>query len=1070
MKFTENSLELSIMELFENEGYTHQTGQDIHREKTDVLLPELLRAFLLHRYAADGITESEIATIITQLKNISGSDYDANKRMLDLICNGFTFRREDKTQKDLFIQLVDFEEPERNFFEIVNQVEIQGREQLRIPDGIVYVNGLPLVVLEFKSAIKENTTIEDAYKQLTIRYRRDIPELFKYNAFVVISDGANNKIGSLFSPYEYFYAWRKVESTDKEVDGISSLITMVKGLFRKDRLVKVIKDFVYFPDSSDKETKIVCRYPQFFAAESLYKSIGSAIRPKGNGKGGIYFGATGCGKSYTMVFLSRLLMKSRELNSPTIVVITDRTDLDAQLSKIFIESKNYIGDENVECIESRALLKEKLEDRKSGGVFLTTIQKFCEDIKLLSERSNIICISDEAHRSQNNLEEKTVITDKGVEHKYGFAKYLHDSLPNATYVGFTGTPIDEMAQVFGDVVESYTMKESVADGITVNLVYEGRAAKVILDQKKVREIEDYYAQCEDEGANEAQIAASKKAVANLDAIIGDDDVVAEVAKDFINHYETRVREGATVEGKAMFVCSNREIAYKLWQKIVELRPEWNEKKVCSDGEILTEQDKKELKPIEKVKMVMTENKAKDTAGLFELLGNHDYRKELDRQFKNKKSNFKIAIVVDMWITGFDVPFLDTIYIYKPLQKHTLIQTISRVNRTYKGKEKGLIVDYIGIKKAMNAALKKYTSDDNEEFEDTDKAIDIVKDQIDVLNAMFNTFDFTNYFTRTPLQQLQCLNEAVEFVQHTEDLEKRFMEAVRRMKRAFNLCASSERLSKSEKDTIGFYVAVRSILFKLTKGDAPDITTMNRHVAQMINEAIKADGVEELFQVGKKVNFDIFSPEYLQKINDIKLPNTKIKILQQLLQQVIADYKKTNKIKAMEFSERMKKLIEAYNNRHYDTPEVLEEVVRQINVLLEDIQTDKNKFKELGISFEEKAFYDILVSCAQKFHFENQYLDDQMKELAKKVKALVDDKTRYTDWDQRIDVKAEMEADLMILLDENGYPPVPRNEVYNEVFEQAENFKKYNNNSVVEYYDFKEPQLKVADNNTPSYGI
>ena len=1069
MQFTEHSLELSIMELFENEGYTHQTGQDIHREKTDVLLPELLSAFLLHRYAADGITESEIATIITQLKNISGSDYDANKRMLDLICNGFTFRREDKNQKDLFIQLVDFEEPERNFFEIVNQVEIQGLEQLRIPDGIVYVNGLPLVVLEFKSAIKENTTIEDAYKQLTIRYRRDIPELFKYNAFVVISDGVNNKIGSLFSPYEYFYAWRKIESTDKEVDGISSLITMVKGLFRKDRLVKVIKDFVYFPDSSDKETKIVCRYPQFFAAESLYKSIGSAIRPNGNGKGGIYFGATGCGKSYTMVFLSRLLMKSRELNSPTIVVITDRTDLDAQLSKIFVESKNYIGDENVECIESRALLKEKLEDRKSGGVFLTTIQKFCEDIKLLSERSNIICISDEAHRSQNNLEEKTVITDKGVEHKYGFAKYLHDSLPNATYVGFTGTPIDEMAQVFGDVVESYTMKESVADGITVNLVYEGRAAKVILDQKKVREIEDYYAQCEDEGANEAQIAASKKAVANLDAIIGDDDVVAEVAKDFINHYETRVCEGATVEGKAMFVCSNREIAYKLWQKIVELRPEWNVPRALPEH---VEVGDKDYKPIEKIKMVMTENKAKDTKGLFELLGNHEYRRELDRQFKKVESNFKIAIVVDMWITGFDVPSLDTIYIYKPLQKHTLIQTISRVNRTYKGKDRGLIVDYIGIKRAMNEALKKYTGDDNEEFEDTDKAVAIVKDQISVLDAMFNEFDASDYYNGSPLKQLECLNKAVEFIQASEELEKRFMDAVRRMKKAFNLCSSSESITKSDKDKINFYIAIRSILFKLTKGDAPDITTMNHHVAQLINEAIKADGVEELFQVGKNVNFDIFTPEYLEKINAIQLPNTKIKILQQLLQQVISDYKRTNKIKAMEFSERMKKLVEEYNNRHLDdfTAQVLDEVTKQLNELLNDIQKDKDKFKELGISFEEKAFYDILVSCAQKFHFENQYPDDQMKELAKKVKALVDDKTRYTDWDQRIDVKAEMEADLMILLDENGYPPVPRNEVYNEVFEQAENFKKYNNNSVVEFYDFKEPQLKVADNNTPSYGI
>ena len=489
MQFTEHSLELSIIELFENEGYAHISGNEIHHDKGEVLLIDILRNYLLFRYANEGITENEINTAVSQIKNISSNLYDENKQALDFVRNGFTLRRDDSSKKDLFINFIDFDEPDNNIFQIVNQLEIHGREQLRIPDGIVYVNGLPLVVLEFKSAIKENTTIEDAYKQLTIRYRRDIPELFKYNAFVVISDGVNNKIGSLFSPYEYFYAWRKVESSDKDVDGISSLITMVKGLFRKDRLVKVVKDFVYFPDSSDKETKIVCRYPQFFAAESLYKNICSAIRPKGNGKGGVYFGATGCGKSYTMVFLSRLLMKSRNLNSPTIIVITDRTDLDAQLSKIFIESKNYIGDETVECIESRAILKEKLEDRKSGGVFLTTIQKFCEEIKLLSERSNIICISDEAHRSQNNLEERTVITDNGVEHKYGFAKYLHDSLPNATYVGFTGTPIDEMAQVFGDVVESYTMKESVADGITVNLVYEGRAAKVILDQKKVREIE-----------------------------------------------------------------------------------------------------------------------------------------------------------------------------------------------------------------------------------------------------------------------------------------------------------------------------------------------------------------------------------------------------------------------------------------------------------------------------------------------------------------------------------------------------------------------------------------------------
>ena len=1046
MQFTEHALELSIIELFEKQGYAHIAGSELHHDKKEVLLEDTLRNFLLFKYSSINITQNEISTVVNTIKNISSSLYEENKSVLEILHKGVTLRRDDASQKDVLIHFIDYDEPQNNFFNIVNQLEIQGREHNRIPDGIIYINGIPLVVLEFKSAIKENTTIEDAYKQLTVRYRRDIPELFKYNAFVVISDGINNKMGSVFSPYEFFYAWRKVESTDKDVDGINSLLTMVEGLFRQDRIISVIKDFIYFPDNSDKEVKIVCRYPQFFAATKLFKNIKSAIKPNGNGKGGIYFGATGCGKSYTMVFLSRLLMKSKDFNSPTIVIITDRTDLDSQLSELFQKSKVFIGDDVVENIESRKLLGEKLQDRQSGGVFLTTIQKFCEDIKLLSDRANIICISDEAHRSQNNIEEKVFVNDeKGiVEHKFGFAKYLHDSLPNATYVGFSGTPIDQMEDVFGDIVDTYTMKESVADEITVNLIYEGRAAKVFLDKTKVQEIEDYYAQCQDDGANEFQIEASKKAVVNLETILSDPDVINEVAKDFINHYETRVSEGATVLGKAMFVCPNREIAFALWQKIVELRPEWNEQRLTADNSQLSEKDKKVLKPTEMIKMVMTENKAKDINGLFELLGNKKTRKELDRQFKNEKSNFKIAIVVDMWLTGFDVPCLDTIYIYKPLQKHSLIQTISRVNRVYKGKDKGLIVDYIGIKKAMNEALKMYNDNSEDEFEDTDKALIILKDTLSILNEMFVKFDMSLYFEGRPLQQLECLNKAVEYIQASEENEKRFMASVKRLKQSFNLCSSSDAISKSERDLINFYVAVRSIIFKLTKGTAPDITTMNNHVLQMIQEAILSNGVEELFSVGKNIHENLFSPEYLQKINDIQLPNTKIKILQQLLKQMIDEYKKTNKIKALEFGEHLQKIVDLYNSRHDDfSTQVLDEVTKQLNDLFFQIQNDKEKFKELGISFEEKAFYDILVSCAKKFHFENQYPDEKMKDLAKKVKLLVDDKTRYTDWDVRIDVKAEMEADLMILLDENGYPPVPRNEVYNEVFEQAENFKKYN---------------------------
>ncbi len=1064
MKFDEHQLELSIMELFENQGYAHLTGNEIHHEKTEVLLMDVLRNFLLFRYSKDNITDNEITTCVNTIKNISSNLYDENKRILEILCNGFTLRREDSSKKDLFIQFIDFENPKNNTFQIVNQLEVQGRDQLRIPDGIVYVNGIPLVVLEFKSAIKEDTTIEDAYKQLTIRYRRDIPELFRYNAFVVICDGANTKMGSLFSPYEFFYAWRKIESTDKEVDGISSLITMINGCFRPDRLLSVVKDFVYFPDSSDKETKIVCRYPQFFAATKLFDSVKSAMKPNGNGKGGIYFGATGCGKSYTMVFLSRLIMKSKAFNSPTIIVITDRTDLDDQLSKIFLESKKYIGDENIKCIEARdddtkTGLKQELKNRISGGVYLTTIQKFSEDIKLLSDRSNIICISDEAHRSQNNLDEKLVITDKGVEHKFGFAHFLHDSFPNATYVGFTGTPIDEMEGVFGDVVDTYTMRESVADGITVNLVYEGRAAKVFLDHKKLQEIEAYYAKCAEQGANENQIEQSKKAVTNLDAILRDPDVVNEVAKDFVNHYETRVNEGASVLGKAMFVCSSREVAFDLWKAIVKIRPEWNvqhptpeeiediRKQLKSKGKKPDEIEKevKKLKPIEKIKMVMTENKAKDVKELYELLGKHDDRKEYDRQFKNEKSNFKIAIVCDMWLTGFDVPCLDTIYIYKPIQKHTLIQTISRVNRVYKGKEKGLIVDYIGIKKAMNEALKKYTGGDQEEFEDSEKAVVIVKDELSVLNAMFNKFDSSPYFNGTPLQQLENLNNAVEFVQLNNELEKRFMFAVKKMKKAFNLCSSSESLSREDKDFINYYIAIRAILFKLTKGDAPDITTMNHHVSELIQEAIKSDGVEELFQVGKNINFDLFNSEYLEKLNKLPLPNTKIKILEQLLKQAISEYKKTNKVKATEFSDRLNNLIIAYNNRFSDgdlASQVLDDVTNQLNELFKDMMEDRKSFESMGIDFEEKAFYDILVSCAKRFKFENQYPKDKMIDLAKKIKQLVAQNIKYTDWSQRIDVKAEMKADLRILLDENGYPPVPREEVFKEVFEQAENFKRY----------------------------
>lgn len=1042
--FNEHALEMSIMELFQDEKYQYLNGEQIHRERSEVLLIDDLRQYLFNRYSSCGITNSEVEGIVLNLKNVGGPLYEANKTIIRMLCDGFILNREDRSQKDIFIELIDFNSPEKNIFKVVNQFEIEGIDnQHRIPDGIVFINGIPVVVLEFKSAVKENTTIMDAYTQLTVRYKRDIPELFKYNAFIVISDGVNNKYGSFFSPYDFFYAWRKVESTDKEFDGISSLMTMVKGLFRQERLLAVIKDFIYFPDNSDKNLKIVCRYPQYFAATKLFDSIKAHMRPLGDGKGGTYFGATGCGKSYTMLFLTRMLMKDTFFHSPTILLITDRNDLDDQLSKQFIASKKYIGDETVVSIESRDELRKELQGRTSGGVYLTTIQKFTEDIKLLTDRSNVICISDEAHRSQINLDQKVRVSEDGVTRTYGFAKYLHDSLPNATYVGFTGTPIDDTLKVFGNIVDAYTMTEAVQDGITVNLVYDGRAARVTLDQSKVKEIEEYYAKCEAEGANEYQIEESQKAVAHLDMIIGDPDRLRSVAEDFIRHYETRVAEGSTVAGKAMFVCSNRNIAYDLWKIIIEMRPEWNEKRICDPSTKLSKEEKKDLKPIEKIKMVMTRNKD-DEEELFNLLGTKEDRKEFDRQFKNPKSNFKIAIVVDMWLTGFDVPELDTIYIDKPIQQHSLIQTISRVNRVCKGKDKGLIVDYIGIKNNMNLALKKYTNYESDEFEGVDQSVDIVKDQLDVLGQMFHKFNSKDFFYGNPKEQLNCLNRAVEYVQLSEELELRFMAAVKRMKQAFNLCSSSERLSENEKDYIHFYCAVRSVLFKLTKGDAPDIAQMNARVRELLEGAIQSDGIEELFETGKHINVDIFSDEYINKINSIELPNTKIKLLQRLLSQAIDEYKKVNKIMGMEFSERLKHVVDEYNNRRRDEAfanEVLDDVAEQLAKLLDELKQEKKSFEGMGIDFEEKAFFDILNLVSRKYEFE--YPEDKMIELSKRIKLIVDDKSKYTDWASRDDIKANLQVDLILVLDEFGYPPVTLDDVYKEVLEQAENFKKYN---------------------------
>lgn len=1049
--FNESQLEQAFIELFKNEGYDYVYGENITRDTRDVILYDDLRHFLQERYKAEGITEDEINRAIAKLETSEGGGvYAENVEALRLLQEGFSLKRTNPKLPNLYVCPIDYAEMGNNSFKFVNQFAIEG-EHHRIPDGIVFVNGLPLVVLEFKNAIKQNTTIENAYKQLTNRYRRDIPKLFRYNAFVVISDGVNNKIGSLFAPYEFFYGWHKAEATDSVLDGaFDTMFTMMHGLFRKERLLDVVHNFIFLPDTPKAEDKIVCRYPQYFATTLLYDNIlkHSRLNPDGDGKGGTYFGATGCGKSYTMLFLARQLMRSKRLSSPTIILITDRTDLDDQLSKSFLNAKKFIGDKVIVQVENRDKLKQHLENRSAGGVYLTTIQKFEEGTGLLSNRANIVCISDEAHRSQAGIGKKTTITEKGVKHHYGFAKYLRDSFPNATYVGFTGTPLDNTLDVFGPIVDRYTMTEAVADEITRKIVYEGRAAKVMIDSAQVKEIENFYKQCKQEGASDYQIEESKKTMTRIDVILNDPDLLAKIVQDIVAHYEKRVEEGSSVLGKAMIVCSSRSIAWNLYQAIVRLRPEWTEIKECIEGETLSEKEREEIKPMPRIAMVITRDKDNDPDELYNLLGNDEYRKTLDKQFKEEKSNFKIAIVVDMWITGFDVPSLDTMYCFKPLQMHTLIQTISRVNRVYPGKEKGLVVDYLGIKRQMNEALHQYGGNgnvDGPDLETVEEAVKVAKDELDIIKRMFNKFDWSAYFSGSPLEQLNLLQKGAEYIQYTKDVEMRFMRHCKKMKGAYDICCNSEHLTTEEENDIHFMLAIRSIVAKLTKGDAPDTVKMNKRVAEMLKDALLSDAVEEVAKIGVAADeeIDLLSSEYMKRLDSIPYKNTKVKLMEQLLKQVIESLRKVNKQKGVDFTKRLEDIVKKYNDRSDDAAlanDVIDDVVGEMVKLMGDVANERTAGNSMGLSFEEKAFFDILKSVAVKYNFIEKFPDEKLTTLAKQVKEMVEEQSDVADWMNRTDLRATLKMNVIVLLARAGYPPKIRDEVFKEILEQAENFK------------------------------
>jgi len=1060
--FTEAELEAAIIDLFQKQDYDYVLGETIHRGFEEILLKDDLRSYLSAHYP--DLTAAETERVIGRLENIPSAPlYQGNRETFLLVNEGFDLQRDDPAKLAIHINYIDFEEPEKNVFKVVNQYSVQG-ERLRRPDLILFINGIPVAIFEFKSAVKENTTIHDAWEQITIRYCRDIPKLMKYCFLSVISDGANTRMGSIFTPYEYYYAWNKINDEEKVSNGIAALLTMINGAFVKDRVAAILRDFVYYPDDSSKGTAIVARYPQFFAARKMFKNIKKHMRPEGDGKGGTYFGATGCGKTYTMLFLSRLLaLRDRDaFENPTMVIITDREDLDRQTSELFVSSKRYLHDNNVRSIESRSDLQKVLgveisnlpkvaeepasysmTGAESGGVFLTTIQKFCESTGLLSNRSNIICISDEAHRTQTGVGSKLKKTDKGVFTTYGFAKYLRDSFPRATYCGFTGTPIDETIAVFGDVVDSYTMKESSDDGITVRIAYEPRLARVILSDEQAREIQKYYDKCTEEGSNPEQVEESKRAMSEMKRVLGHPERMKKLAADIVTHYEALTAQKPEIVQKAMIVCADRTLAYNLLKEIVALRPDWNKPRRSENDAALSKSQLEKLMPLEKIKLVATQGD-NDEKELYDLCGTKDYRQMLDRQFKNNNSNFKIAIVVDMWITGFDVPSLAVMYIDKPLQKHTLIQTISRVNRVFDGKDMGLVVDYIGIKQDMLEALKKYGSPHESPVDEISVALAVFRNHLALLDELLHDFDSTKFYSGEPLERLLCLDAAAEYVQISKEMESRFMSISRKMKAAYEICFPSGELTETETAKAQFYLAIRSIIYKQTKGDAPDAEVMNRVVEKMVQDAITCTGIENIVNAGKPE--DLFSDEFMKQLDEVNLPISKFNALLKLLRKAISGYGKVNKVKAIEFDKRLKAVVDNYNNRDklVFTSEVVADFINGLSdeliKIFSDLHADKTSFEAMGITYEEKAFYDILVKVRDDHGF--PYADEKCLVLAKEIKKLVDDKAQFADWSTRADIKNQLNMDLTVLLYKNGYPPEWDEEVFEKVLEQAENFKKW----------------------------
>ena len=1095
--YCESEFEYAFISFLESVGWTYSLGSDITRStRKDVLIADDFKKFL--EVTNPNLEENEINRIFDNIRLVgSESDFSTLHKVYTWMVNGIQFTPKDGLAE--MIPIIDFENPANNIFRVVNQFVVEytnnGQKENRRPDILLFVNGMPLCVIELKNPADANATIFDAWEQINIRYWRDIPHLLHYCPLACISDGVKTRLGTVRTPYEHFYAWRR----ENDGDNISTLPfaeteTMIKGVYAPSRFLEIFRDYIYFQDDiyDSEEREIVCRYPQFFASRLLKESIVKSIVSR-SGKGGTYFGATGCGKTYTMAFLARQLALRctdiTEIGSPTIILIVDRDDLQTQGAKIFTKSTEFLNLGEVSVVRNRNHLREELAARQSGGFYICTIQKFCDrkedKIGLINDRRNIICFSDEAHRSQIEHSKKIQFSedaDKNMKALISkpYAKVLKEAFPNATFVGFTGTPIAETYQTFGDEIDRYTMDQAVADGLTVSIKYHPRIARVLLDDKKIHEIEAYYKKCADDGATIEEVEASKKAMSSMEVILGEPSRLERLAVDIHDHYVSSCANDPDRIQKAMVVCSNRKIAFALLKEFKAKYPEWFEEKKYPDDIALTEDELKELRPMPFIAMVSSVG-SNDETEMYNYLGgvrNDKRSEELDVAFKQDKSNFRIVIVVDMWITGFDVPTLTYLYNDKPLKKHLLIQTISRVNRKYPGKEYGMIIDYIGIRDNMREAMKIYGGNTSvaPTVDDVEQATQIFREELEILKKLFADYDLTPFLNPNsdPFERYKLLSKAAEFVflstqnlRLTEDENPRnvsfktyFLKTVKRMRAAYDVCQPSGNLGEEESALAQCFMAIAGFVRKMNGTSEVDADTMNRTVSKMVEEALKYNRVESVLASGEEE--DIFSPEYFERLSDIKMPATKLELLVKMLRKQIKEYGKVNKVAAKRYQEMLEKTIQEYHERrkHLDIEEagaaqeqasedIIQNATKQALEILRNINESKESFRKIGLTFEEKAFYDILITLRDKYNFEygkdeavdGVVINEKCKRLAKKVKEIIDTKSSFADWLNNRNVRNQLKLEIKICLVQNGYPPQYSPEVFNKVMEQVENFEE-----------------------------